>query len=621
MKTNFLDDLNPEQREAASCLGHCLTIAAPGSGKTKMLAAKAAYLLSGGSSVVAVTFTRDSALELRERIIKQAGLENLPRLLVGTFHSVDLLMAFPSRAKSSMGSEILKHSRSSLAKPWNIAREGVRRSAVERAMAESCLLDLNIEKASARIEEIKSGHEPAKLDGEKTLVDVYDDVLRRQGVIDFQDILLLTNKGLQSGAITPLKTNFLLLDEFQDTDITQFQWTMEHASSGCKVTAVGDDDQSIYGFRRALGYQGMEAFRTQLSATRVVLGLNYRSHAEVLQPANLLITLNLAREKKALVSHKGPGGSVFWEKFDNPELEAQACTGKALDAVREGKTLGVLARTNKRLDDVETQLVAERVPYSRTGSDSILKYRETAVLVAALGCLVRDDAGDADEVLAWCRIDEDDLAALHKSFGKGIFAQDMNRAKMGKAPIKDETKTILTKLSARFAHWRVFIRTDGSNFVIPELTDMLSDHTTDKWSKTILDVVSKMFIPRPDAKGNIRPTSRADFMDRLQRIRDAMSGKADKKADAIQPVSLMTAHGSKGLEFDSVWIVGAEEGIFPSKDGFEVEERRLFYVAMTRARKNLWISCSGSKPPSSCISEAGITRVPINTFKTHVEKV
>lgn len=616
MNTQFLLDLNRDQREAASCLGHCMTIAAPGSGKTKMLAAKASYLLSGNASVVAVTFTRDSALELRDRIIKQAGVASLSRLLVGTFHSIDLLMAFPSRAKSAMGSDILRHSRSSLKQPWTIVREGARRSAIDRALAESQLPDLDAEKATTLIEGIKSGQEDATPD-QRRLVDCYTSILTRQGVIDFQDILIKTNQGMASGAITPLKCDYLLMDEFQDTDLTQFEWALLHAKAGTQVTAVGDDDQSIYGFRRALGYQGMTNFEEQLSATRVVLGLNYRSHAEILAPANTLIEKNgTARMAKALVSNKGAGGTTFWEKFSNQELEGQACADTVAKSLSQSHTVGVLARTNKRLDSIETQLVAKQIPYNRAGSDSILKYRETVVLVAGLNCLIGDSSIDAEEILAWCGVDEEDLIALRKAFGKSVLSVSLTRPKLGKAPIKDESKTILVKLSEKFKQCRFFVKTGGSNQAVELLTTMLIENAPDNWSKKILQVVSKMFIPPVGPDEKIPPMPKAEFLALLSRITEAMSGKNKKEADHSAPVSLMTAHSSKGLEFDMVWIVGAEEGVFPAEKGGEFEERRLFYVAMTRAKKHLWVSCAGSKPPSPCITDAGIPRVAINTFVT-----
>jgi DNA helicase II / ATP-dependent DNA helicase PcrA len=614
--SQHLDGLNPEQLRAASCLTHCLAVAAPGSGKTKMLAAKAAFLLSGNATVTAVTFTRDSALELRERIVKQSGAASMGRLLIGTFHSIDLLMAFPAKARTTMGAEILRHSRSTLKKPWSIVNEGARRGAIARAIEAAGLGGLESDEATALIESIKSGHHSGPDESQRALVAAYTEVLDRHGVIDFQDILLKTNKGIATGTITPLKTDYLLIDEFQDTDLPQFTWAMEHAKAGSMVTVVGDDDQSIYGFRRALGYAGMDDFANRLSATKVVLGLNYRSHSEILSPSTALIRLNEDRMEKALVSNKGPGGHSFWERFSTAALEAKGCLSKVQESLKAGETVGVLARTNKRLNEIEVELIAAQIAYTRAGGDSILKTREMMVLIAALGCLVRDDPKDVDELLAWCAVGEEDLAALHKAFGQGVFAAERNRSAMGKVAVTDATKSLVTKLGRRIIEWRCFIETDGLPFVMKQLVPLLSEHAPDKRSLKLLQVVAEIVATPLAATLKKTGQHRADFAAQLQSIRNAMAGRPTDQAQQLAGVSLMTVHSSKGLEFDMVWVLGAEEGAFPDKDSAVQEERRLFYVAMTRARQHLWISCSGKPNPSQFITEAGIARVPEHTFLT-----
>lgn len=614
---NFFDDLNPGQFEAASCLTHCLTIAAPGSGKTKMLAAKASHLLTQGRTVTAVTFTRDSALELRDRIVKQAGKDVLPRLLVGTFHSIDLLMAFPGKAKSSMGSEILKNSYSSLNKSWVIVKEGMRRNAVARAYGVANVPGLELEEATAIIEGIKSGQVKPKSEEENLLVSTYTDILERHGVIDFQDILLKTNAGIQSGSISTLKTDHLLLDEFQDTDLPQLNWAMFHAATGSTVTAVGDDDQSIYGFRRALGYGGMVQFETELKATRVVLGLNYRSHCEVLVPSAKLININLNRMEKALVSNKGGGGSAAWERFSSRKLEALACAKTVKKSRQAGQSVGILARTNRRLDEIESALVALEIPYSRSSGDSVLNTREMSVMMAALGCMTRSNSKDTDELLAWCHIDEFDLAILHKSFADGLFNLPRTRAELGECSIKDTTKKAVLSLGKSFDEWKVFIRTGGVQVVIDGIVGILKSNTDDKFSQHMLEVVANVFTSSYSDGDMPMSQHQQLFEDRLHKIRAAIE-RPNTKGDAPETgVSLMTAHGSKGLEYDMVWIVGAEVDTFPDKKSSVQEERRLFYVAMTRARKQLWISASGKLDVSTFVHESGIARVPDGTFQTY----
>ncbi len=616
--SKFFDDLNPDQLAAASCLSHCLTIAAPGSGKTKMLAAKASHLLSMGKTVTAVTFTRDSALELRARIISQAGADVQQRLLVGTFHSIDLLMAFPERAKSAMGADILKHSRSNVGQPWVLVKEGFRRGAVARAYDLARPDDVKFEDATAVIEGLKSGQVKPKSVEETLLVNAYTEILDRHGVIDFQDILLKTNEALRTKTLTPLKTDHLLLDEFQDTDLPQLTWAFYHSSAGSVVTAVGDDDQSIYGFRRALGYEGMMRFESELRATRIVLGLNYRSHHEVLAPALALIDINLNRTPKALVSNKGLGGSSYWEKFQNRKLEAAACALLTKEAVALGQSVGILTRSNKRLDEIDAACAAAGIDYTRSAGDSVLHTREMSVMMAALGCMTRSNAKDVDEFLAWCQIDEFDLATLQKSYPKGVFSAIKSRADIGKSSVKDITKKTVVRLGKLFDQWKVFISTGGAEMAVYGVIDILIGFTDDKQSQRMLNVVAPIVIPQyvREPVGQPEPNHQTIFERCLENVRKAIAGQGSKNENQTAAVSLMTAHGSKGLEFDVVWIAGAEAETFPDKNSGVQEERRLFFVAMTRARKNLWVSASGSTEISQFISESALHRVPNGTFVT-----
>ena len=600
-----IESLNSEQKEVALCDDHCLAIAAPGSGKTKTLSVKAARLLARGQSVVAVTFTRDAALELRDRIIQLAGQDALPRLLVGTFHSIDLLMAFPAKAKSGMGAQILSAGFSRLTRQWEIIKESNRRSAVMRAVADAELA-IECDEASGIIEAIKAGYAKPENDQQETLVKSYSEMLRRHGVIDFQDILLQANRGIKEGLISPLRADHLMIDEFQDTDAIQFEWAMLHAKAGVTLTAVGDDDQSIYGFRRALGYKGMVDFHEGLRATRIVLGMNYRSHGEILKPAAALIAQNQDRMEKDLVAFKGPGGDVLWNRFGTRQDEASMCHEWVRKALQEGKSVGVLARTNKRLDNVEAMCLSAQTPYYRAEGGSILQTREMAVFVAAMGLLVRNKKQDADEVLAWLKLTEDELKALSRAMGNDGLKL-LEKTKLQNLPLSTQSRSKVASLIRRVDDWRVILQA-GTYFVGSAILQLLIMSAEDDRSARTLEVVSDVFLKTIDDK---LPTLKL-ISDRVRIIEDQMSGKSSKEKDKDKgpAVALMTAHGSKGLEWDCVWILGAEEGTFPDESASLQEERRLFYVAMTRARQHLRISAAGTKPLSAFVTEAGVERTP-----------
>lgn len=598
--------LNEAQREVALCERHCLAIAAPGSGKTKTLAVKAAHVLERGQTVAAVTFTRDAAIELRDRILALSGKEALPRLLVGTFHSIDLLMAFPSKAKSGMGTEILSRGHSRLRQPWEIVKEGSRQSFVDRAIEQSGL-DIERDEATRIIEGIKSGHVKPESEEQSTLVDAYRQLLKRHGVIDFQDILIETNRAMKTGDISPLRANHLMIDEFQDTDTVQFDWAMQHAQAGCVLTAVGDDDQSIYGFRRALGFTGMVDFKSQLDATRIVLGTNYRSHAEILRPSAALIAHNTDRMEKALDSFKGAGGVAWWSKYGSREREAEECHRWARAGLDAGKSVGVLARTNKRLDAVEAQCRRNNTPCIRAEGGSILRSREMAAFMAAMGLVTRDDMRDADEVLAWLRLSEEEIAGIHKVLGQRPFTS-LDKAGVAKLPVPTDTRAKVSALLRLCADWKAFIVSGGFTYLVDGVYNFLATaRADDKRSKSALEIVRTIFlIP----KGGV--DSKKQINDHLARLRDQMSNKdAKKKPETETPqVVLLTAHGSKGLEFDQVWMLGADQGSFPDDSASLQEERRLFFVGMTRARQNLMVSSAGAKPSSVFIDEAGLCRLP-----------
>lgn len=611
----YLSELNPQQNAVALHKGHCLAIAAPGSGKTKTLAVKAAHLLSQGATVGAVTFTRDAAMELRERILLIAGQKALPFLVVGTFHSIDLLMAFPAKAKSgSMGSEILRRGFSKLSRPWEIVREGKRRGFVMRAIEHS-RLDITIEEATSIIEGIKSGQVKPENDEQGILASMYKSIMDRNGVIDFQDILLKTNQGIANKQISPLHCDYLLLDEYQDTDLLQFTWAMHHAKANSILTAVGDDDQSIYGFRRALGYKGMMDFAGQLKAEKIVLGTNYRSHAEVLEPAARLIGLNENRMEKALVSHKGRGGTALWDRYGDRIVEAETCCERAKKTLAAGNTFGVLARTNKRLDAIEAQCIKHRIPYTRSDGDSLLKSYEMAVFLSGLSAILRLDNKDTDALLAWCGVAEQELIDLHEKLGPDLLTKQTNHSRIiaNMTTVTDEGKKALRLVQRRFEEWGLMLSAGAVTYVVDKLHQLLTEHTTDKRSKTTLQIVAEIF-----SKAVVASTTEEDgasggagqMLARVKRIQAMIKGPEKEKEVEGNPVALMTAHGSKGLEYDVVWILGAEDGSWPDEGSSMQEERRLFYVAMTRARKVLLISAAGKPPISPFVDEAEVERAP-----------
>ncbi|MFP3637485.1 ATP-dependent helicase [Paraburkholderia sp. SIMBA_054] len=604
MTADVLAGLNDDQLAVATCDRNAIVIAGPGSGKTSTLAKKATRILSDPTRrLAAVTFTREAALELRERIVKLAGVECAPRLLVGTFHSTMQSMSFPHLLrKSRFSTDIMANARSGFGKKnWTLVKEPVRRSYIMRAMADLGL-DLELEEASRVIEQVKSGA-PAPEAVLEDLAHAYVDIMQRNNVIDFQDILLKTIQGLREGHVSPLNVTDLFIDEYQDTDLVQFNWAAEHHKAQIRMTAVGDDDQSIYGFRNALGYEGMLRFAKSFGADQLMLGRNYRSHEEILGPAVNVIRNNQGRIDKHLVAHKGSGGHAQWQTYGTRIDEANAAATYGFDALRAGASVGILARTNRRLDEVESQLSHRGIPYRRPPGESILNRIEVATFGTALEAIIEPTAQSIDTLLSWNGVGEEDLRGIKRAFNGSMVTGGPNDFK--RFNISDDGKSRWQSFVKLFTGWQQNMAAGTENLLIHGVYEWLLVGALDNRAKKMLEIAKEIYQPRRAEHGRPAQT----IKERLKSIKLAAEERKQQEDSKETVVELMTAHGSKGLEFDRVWIIGAEEGTFPAKDGALEEERRLFYVAMTRARKNLVISTGGGSPPSLFIAESGIARV------------
>jgi DNA helicase II / ATP-dependent DNA helicase PcrA len=590
----YLNDLNSEQLEAAISTRHCSITACPGSGKTKTLAAKAAFLLNQHKKVVAVTFTRESAFELRHRIVQLAGEDKIDNLLVGTFHSIDLFMLNPAAAKGSkFGKNILSKMVNKLGdRKWDIATESMRRSYIAHAINESGA-ELDLMESIKAIEIIKAQGSIGFDEPIVQMSQIYNSAMARNNQIDFQDILTKTNDYLRSGDISPLATDYLLVDEFQDTDIVQYDWVKIHGDHGCIITAVGDDDQSIYGFRRALGYEGVQKFSKDFHAQKIVLGTNYRCHDEILGAADHLIRNNTERIFKNLFAHKGAGGHAEWNYHEDREKEAYACHQAAIKAQSEGAQFAVIARTNRLLKDVELRFIANKTPYVLVSGSSIFEDPVVSLLGTLLAILVKPNKRGVDMLLAWAGIQESDITKIHGVFGDHIRVGAT--ADFNGSGTSDGAIAIWRAFAKKVAQWKENIANGRQNMAVEGAIHWLLERAKNKQQIAMINLVAPLFKP-----------GASTIEDRLDWIRRKIADQKTKKEPEGWAARLMTAHGSKGLEFDRVWIFGATQDTFPDSDGSLEEERRLMYVAMTRAKNWLSISISGGTK-SQFIEESNIS--------------
>ncbi|MFJ4291218.1 ATP-dependent helicase [Cupriavidus sp. NPDC089707] len=564
--------LNPAQREVVDLRQHCLAVAVPGAGKTATIAAKTAVLLADPHVTVgAVTFSKDAAVELRERILALAGAATKRRLLAGTFHS----LAYKQLGRRDGGSAP------------DIATDGDRTGLLIQVLSDLGL-DWKVEDAIAAVETIKTNFGQVQSGSvEEVLYRGYQDSLERNGKIDFQDMLRLAVEGMQNGTIEPYPFRYLLVDEFQDTDPLQYQWIASHAQAGSIVTVVGDDDQSIYGFRSALGFRGMESFIRQFDAQSVVLGNNYRCHAEILGTADRIIRNNRDRIPKELVAHKGPGGKVQFQRFADEYAEAVAAMEHLTAAVRNGQSAAVLARTNRILDPVEAICRSHGVKYFRASGKSILNRPEAALMCNLLELVQKTKSTGVDALLSFVGIDTQELRLLH-SKGRANTEQ-RQRKELLELGLSEASADRYRELMKRLVEWRSLCDRQFYSLVLEGVYEWMM-HQTDsdparRATTTTFDVLSRLNGP---------------FSDRLEFLR------RNNNEPAQDALILTTMHSSKGLEWDRVWIIRAEETVVPDEKSTESEERRLFYVAVTRAREDLRLSMAKKNPTSRFVLEAGL---------------
>jgi len=567
----MLDELNPQQREVAQLRQNCVAIACPGAGKTKTIATKAALLLQEDKVMVgAVTFSKDAALELRDRILATAGKTVKKRLIAGTFHS----LAYKQLQRPG-------------SRPLDIASDGDRLGLLIRVMQEIGR-EGKAEDVIPAIEKIKTNFgkcDPQSEDGQ--LYVAYQEALARNGKIDFQDMLRLAVEGMENGTILPYPFTFLLVDEFQDTDPLQYRWIELHAKAGSIVTVVGDDDQSIYAFREALGYRGMEAFIKQFDAKPVVLGSNYRCRSEILAAADSVIRNNVDRISKVLRAEKGAGGRVAASRHADEYVEAVAAVEALAPLLAKKQSCAILARTNRILDPLEAVCRSHGVKYYRASGSSVLSRPEGALMCNLLEIVERVKETGLDSVLAHLGLRSEQLRALHANMGPEL--QQRSRADLVELGLPEDVATNYREFMKRLAEWRGLCDRKFYSLTLSGVSEWML-----KYAK------KEQAIRAIQATYDVLARLSGTFAERLLFMRQ------DNNQPTPGALILTTMHSSKGLEWDHVWIARSEETIVPDAKSTEPEERRLFYVAMTRARESLMISGTAKNFASRFVTEAQI---------------
>lgn len=586
--------LNHAQQQAVRVVGHALVTACPGSGKTTVLKHRAAFLLNRDPScvLVGVTFTSESAAELDSRIRKEVR-DIGERVICGTFHSLCKKQLQRAGRKFVLVSDTQQ-------------AELMRRAYFDTASDAECSLEaavMYIEYIKSRVDPIiPSVHQEPRI----VVFERYQALLRQMGAMDFSDLLVEAVRGMKSGEVPlvggaeGLATD-MLVDEFQDTDEVQLAWINEHIRHGVKVTVVGDDDQSIYGWRRGLGFEAMHRFKEHTAATHIALNLTYRCAREIIAPAAKLITHNTERVEKVLETANRDRGEVKLARFNSPAEEIDGML-RAIRLSGSPGDWGVLARTNVQLDQVEQALMAENIPYVRSGGTSFWDLKAPALFLGVCQSLGAGDMIGVDELMRRVGVSEKQIASLHKAC-RSQQAGALDRFLEGAARLEPKREDKLGVLRKRLAEWRgmlgrgeeklalegvaLYIRNNAKLYETDRGADIVDrDH---RMLKQCVETLARL-------SGNIKS--------RLITLRNSEKKKSEGKDDCVR---LMTLHSSKGLEFERVWMMGCEQGVLPSRQSPIPEERRLFFVGMTRAKRYLHMSYVRSQrtPPSMFLEEAG----------------
>ena len=605
----ILEGLNPEQRAAVETTeGPLLVVAGAGSGKTRVLTHRVAYLVGvcgiAPENVLAVTFTNKAAGEMRERVRKLLG-PDADAIWVATFHAtcVRILRREIGHLGRSRGFVIYDES-DALA----LVKEALRRHGMDPRADDARRLRWRIDQwKNAGLLPAGAAERAADLEAEQAaeVYATYQRLLAEANALDFGDLLLLTvelfDRFPEVRRHYQQRFAYVLVDEYQDTNRVQYRLVDQLAGEHRNLCVVGDPDQSVYGWRGADIRNILDFERDHPDARVVVLERNYRSTQHILAGAGAVVENNPDRPKKTMLAQRGEGRRIALQEFLDERDEAQFVVQRILEGVRgEGRSYGqyaVFYRTNAQSRPLEEELLKYDVPYVVVGG---VRFYDRAEVKDALAYL-RLALNPADG-MALRRIANRPARGL----GKATLERAEARAAERDATLLDGLRTVVADATGR-------VRSGGEAFL--ELLDGLARDlpglppaealTTVLERSGYLRALEQEGTPEAEARvENLRElvagaedfeTANAGedrsplelFLDQVALVTDLDS--SDLRDDRI---SLMTAHSAKGLEFPFVFLVGMEEGIFPhqasSRDERAVEEeRRLCYVGMTRAMEGL----------------------------------
>lgn len=591
----MFDRLNDRQKEAVMHgEGPCLVLAGAGSGKTRVLTERIVRLINDGvrpQNILAITFTNKAAREMKDRIFNSIG-EEANKIFIGTFHS--------------LGLKILRENAEVLGYNKNITildRDDV------NSLVKKFLKELNLDSDHYPVKYILNKISFAKNEGlspeeyekfmkgplDEAVINVYKryvNALRRNNSVDFDDLLVLPVQIFKKSDEVLDKYQehyqYILVDEYQDTNMVQYELCKLLASKYLNLFVVGDMDQSIYAFRFA-NYKNVLNFEKDYPMSKtIILDENYRSTNTILNAANSVIKNNTERKEKNLWSSNGEGEKIKYIRVDGEHDEAKTIvneTKKLISNGEEPKEIAVLYRTNGQSRVIEEAFLSSGIPFRIVGSYFFYNRKEIKDLIAYLHLIYNKD-------------DDVSLERVINVPKRGIGNKTIDRLRM-EANIRDISmfEVIESGKELEFKKLILDLREESKNTNLSGLVDLILERSgIKKELEESTTLESEIRLENLEEFKSITLGFEERGIYNLDEFLENISLVSDMKEykEVENGVSLMTLHSAKGLEFNAVFLVGLEEGVFPHNRSFESqseleEERRLCYVGITRAKKHLYL--------------------------------
>ena len=614
---HFLDQLNESQRKAVEyCDGPALVIAGAGSGKTRVLTYKVAHLLTLGYkpwTILALTFTNKAAGEMKQRIASLVGEKDAAYLNMGTFHSIFARILRREARHIGYGSNYTIYDESD---SRTLLKNIIKELKLDDTKYKPAVVHNNISLAKNYLitaqlyANDRAARDRDNSENRPLLYQVYLEYAQRcrqANAMDFDDLLLNTfllfqgNEEVRRRYVDQFE--YILVDEYQDTNLAQQQIVYQLTKERQRVCVVGDDAQSIYSFRGA-NIENILGFQKLYEDTRLFkLERNYRSTQQIVNAANSLIKHNERQIKKDVYSKNEVGDAVSYQPLFSDKEEVVVVAKHIRTIMKKEKCnyddFAILYRTNAQSRAFEEQLRKEGIPYRIFGGLSFYQRKEIKDIIAYFRLLVNPDDEEALRrvinypargigSVTFNKIVE---AARSKTISLWQVLANPEMAGLSKGTALKVTnfRTLMEQLAARQATDDVF--TLGTDVIKQTgiANDIALDTSPEGMSRkeNIDELLNYMkdFVDTQREEGNTNGVYLSDFLQEVSLLTDLDGGDDD---DEKGRVALMTVHSAKGLEFPTVFIVGMEENIFPSQMASNTmkeleEERRLFYVAITRA--------------------------------------